>query len=789
MNEDLLIENSNREEVSRFKNSIVGYLKKWPYLLLSVVVCILVVYFVLKKKQNVYKVNSKVLIEKSQQISNPTELIFGNQGGGKRFAGLADEATIFKSYPLIKSTLEELNFDVIYTVERDWNEVEIYNESPITLTYDKSQAKESIPYSSLFKFTAIDNSKFQLSVETISGEEIHSGEYNYDEQIQLNEFEFTISRNLDNWNLIQKNSKINISLKSLVNETYVYQNRLNFEEGEGQSKILSLSLKSKTPEKSIDFINTLINRYINQNLTEKNKVSQATVDFIDSQLAVISDSLNNKEKNLEEFKSSTDLSSISIEGQSLITKFNKIESEKAEYEVMQQYYDYLQSSIENSDETNLQNLIAPSAFGITDDIINSLVNSLIELNINKAQLLENGNDKNPLLEQIDRRIVQISNTLKESLENLSNANKIILNDLNDRSRNIINQAKKLPNTERQLVNLNRLLMLNENIYLFLMEKRSSAAITLSSNVPDCKVIEPAMLNPLGPIAPNRKMYYLVSVLIGIILPLVVFILLDFLNSTIRDKEEVMSLTNIPIMGLIPNSKFIKDNKIVFNQPKSVLAESFRTIRTNLMFYQQGKVPFVIMVTSTVAKEGKTFCAINLAASLAASGKKTVLLGFDLRKPQIHNYLSLSDKEGVSNYLTGSVGIKDIVQSTSEKNLYVVTSGAIPPNPAELIATSRTSELLDELKSQFDVIILDTPPIGLVADSLLLQKESDLNLYLVRQNYSKREFLNQANELYDSSKMENLCIVYNGVDKSSSYKYGYYDQEKEPKRRFFMGNKA
>ncbi|MBL4710643.1 MAG: polysaccharide biosynthesis tyrosine autokinase [Flavobacteriales bacterium] len=326
------------------------------------------------------------------------------------------------------------------------------------------------------------------------------------------------------------------------------------------------------------------------------------------------------------------------------------------------------------------------------------------------------------------------------------------------------------------MNLNRLLKLNENLYLFLMEKRSSAAITMSSNTADCKVIEPAMLNPLHPISPNRKMIYMIAIIIGIFMPLVFFTGKDFLNDTIRGKDELESGTQVPIIGSVPKMMIEGSGLVVFERPKSAIAEAFRMIRSNLSFFQGNKYPFVILITSSVAKEGKTYCALNLASILASSGKKTVILGFDLRKPQLHNYLGVENGKGISNYIAGRAEIDDILLSTAEKNLYLINSGAIPPNPAELLMEDRTKQLIQKLKERFDYIIMDTPPVGIVTDALILKDEADMNLFVVRQNYSKREFLNNINDLYTSNRMKNLSVLLNDVELKSNYGYGYYEED-------------
>jgi capsular exopolysaccharide synthesis family protein len=776
MSTEDLIEESNRQEVSRLKESLIRFSKKWPWLLLSLVISLTFAYIYLSTKSNVYKVESTVQIKKSNRAEDPSDLLFGGRSFS-RLNGVTDESVIFKSFPLVKHVVAELNLEVSYYLKSGIKTSEIFEHKPFVIQYEKLK-DEKQPSVGQLEVNLIDEDKFSIKTsEPFEGKDNEVvGEFN--SKISFGSFTFTLVKE-ENFDARANFEDLYlVRFTSVEAAAYFYRAQLKFDENEKFSSLLTMSMQTVVPQKAIAFINGLVDEYVNQSLQDKNEVAKNTVEFIDAQLASISDSLDRKEQNLANFKSTESLRSLSSEGTILIEKYNEIETEKARFEVLQKYYDYLQEKLDNNNGQNLENLIAPSAFGIQDLIVNDLVKSLIELNLIRNKLINEGNVKSPLLNQVENRRDEIVRALTESIQNLSKANKIVLSDLNSRTNELSNSAQKLPATQLKLVNLNRLLKLNENIYLFLMEKRSTAAITMSSNTSDCKVIEPAMLNPLRPISPNRKMYYLISILLGIALPSVIFISIDFLNDSIRDKEDVVSLTNLPIMGVIPNSKNIKNNRIVFDQPKSALAEAFRTIRTNLTFYQQKKTSFVIMVTSTVAKEGKSFCSINLAASLAASGKRTVLLGFDLRKPQLHNYLGLEHKEGISNFLSGNAKIEDMIAQTSKPNLFVINSGPIPPNPAELISTSKTGELITELKNDFDYIVIDTPPIGLVADALLLQRESDLNLYVVRENYSKREYINQINDFNKSSKLSNLSIILNDVHSNSNNHYGYYEEEKK-----------
>ncbi len=784
------IEQSNRQETAQFKAGVIRYLKKWPWVAICVILALIITHFRLKFVANKYKVESTIEITKSEQLDNPNEILFGSKFR-RKLSDASDEAIIFKSFPLVKDALKALKFEVVYTVDNGYLNKELYENRPFIFEYDRLNDTLSLPTGVKFNIQLIDDSKFQISTDSELFDLQLNQTSNFSEPIKLGDFTFSIQKSKKFNQLASYEQTYSVKILNIESITYAYRNKLKVEERETFSKILKMSMVTANPQKTIDFMNTLIDKYIDQNLVHKNEAARKTLAFIDKQLASISDSLSKREKNLETFKSSEKMSDLSVEGKLLIEKYNTIESKKAQYEVVQRYYDYLQSNIKKGGESNLNSLIAPSAFGIQDLIINDLVKTLLELNMAEKNLIQAGNTKSPMLSQIKSRKKEVISALEVSIENLSKANKIILDDLNKQAEEASISARKLPNTERQLVNLNRLLKLNENIYLFLMQKRSSAAISMSSNTPDCKVIEPAMLNSLSPISPKKRMVYLIAIILGIIIPSVVIVGVDFLNDTINSKGDIEAGTNTPIMGLIPKGKADGTQFVAIEKPKSVLAESFRIIRTNLSFFQKNKHPFVIMLTSTIAKEGKTFCAINLASILAASGKKTVLLGFDLRKPKIHNYLSMENSQGISNYLTERAELKDILTPTKQDGLFLINSGNIPPNPAELIIGKRTGELIAELKASFDYIILDTPPLGIVADALILKEHSDLNLYVVRQGYSKRDFLSRINELVEGGNMEHLSILVNDADKATKYGSGYYELEKDRSfiSRFFGSRKA
>ncbi|MEQ8910218.1 MAG: polysaccharide biosynthesis tyrosine autokinase [Vicingaceae bacterium] len=770
-NEELNIQEENEREISSIKNALNRYAKKWPWFLIGVIVLFALAFLLLRFKPNVYQVETTVKVKGNNQPTDPNDLLFG-RAYRMPFGKNHDEAMVMQSFPLIKSTVEKLKLNVTYKQESSLGSREIYLQKPFELNYDLQNQLENYSYS--FKVECLSSETFKLS---INDEEVE-GEYGFGQRISFNGSNFSLYK--DESALELQDRTYYIHLTSPAQATYQYKNLIEVEESETMSSLITLKMSSSVPEKAKDFLNTLIEEYVVQSLAEKNEVADNTIDFIDNQLKLISDSLNSREASLENFKSTSEISDVSIEAQMLMDRYNEIETQKAQHQVMEEYYEYLRKNLKKNEEEELQKLVAPSAFGIDDDVINQLVAELINLNLSKQSMLNQGNDQNPLVDQIDKRMQDVVKAIRESIEELSQANEIILANLNKRSNKLSESAKKLPSSERQLVSLNRLLQLNENIYLFLMEKRSNAAIQRSSNTPDCKIIEPARLSRLAPVAPNRRLTYMISILLGLFIPGIILVLRDFLNDTIRTKDELSSSTNIPILGTLPQAK-VNGNKLVIKErPKSAISESFRLLRANLSFFQHNQFPYVVLISSSVPKEGKTFTAINLASVMAASGKKTVLLGFDLRKPQIHNYLNVENGKGLSNYLSGNAEINEIVNSSELDNLYYITSGPNPPNPSELIMVERTEALIAKLKEEFDYIIIDSPPVGLVTDALILKKWADLTLFICRQDYTKREFIANLNEIYRKDEKKNISLIYNFSSRKKGYAYGYYEEDKNQK---------
>jgi capsular exopolysaccharide synthesis family protein len=374
------------------------------------------------------------------------------------------------------------------------------------------------------------------------------------------------------------------------------------------------------------------------------------------------------------------------------------------------------------------------------------------------------------MKSLDIEINSTKIAIFETIKNAIKTNNIALKDLDERIGVIFGKINQLPGTERVLFSIERRFKLTDAIYTYLLQKRSEAQITQASNIPDNEVIDSARPEDGSPVYPKTSMNYMIALILGLIIPVVIILGKDFLNDTIKERADVEKITTLPIIGHIIHSD--KDSKlVVMESPKSSIAESFRSVRTNLQYLLLGKEKQTILITSDMVQTGKTFCSINLATSFAMYGKKTLLVGFDLRKPRIHKDFDLTNDEGISSYLINKSKLESCIQPSGIENLDVLVSGPIPPNPSELAASDRTGTMFTLLKEIYDFIIIDTPPIGLVTDAFLLMKYTDANLILVRQNFTHKKVFSSIIRDMEQRKMPNLAILINDV-KLTKYSYGF-----------------
>ncbi|MBQ5506234.1 MAG: polysaccharide biosynthesis tyrosine autokinase, partial [Prevotella sp.] len=537
-----------------------------------------------------------------------------------------------------------------------------------------------------------------------------------------------------------------------------------------QSSVVSIVMNGSNPGKIVEFTNMLMNEYVNRGLEKKNLVSENTIRFIDDELTGIQESLGSAASELKEFRTQNDLMNLDMQATQIYNNIQALERERAEMTVNVKIYKRLQDYIKEQID-DPENLAAPSTMGIADPLLNQLVRDLVTLSQTKATQLLTQTEQHPQIVKLNEQIVTTKKTLLETINNLVINADMSLDEINKRIAKAVSETKVLPEKQQQLINYQRNFNFNDETYKYLMQRRAEAQILKASNTPDNEVLDVARLERTVRIAPRTSMNYLIALILGLLIPAVYLFLKDFFNVSISDRKDVEKLTSYPIVGQVAQTSS-KDPLVVVNSPKSPIAESFRSIRTNVEFITQGKNQSTILVTGDMQSIGKTFNAINVASIYALYGKKTVLLGFDLRKPKLFKEFGLNNNIGLSSFLSNKEPFESIIQSTTAiPSLDIITSGPIPPNPAELIASEKCDELFKLLRERYDYIIIDTPPVGLVTDAFLLMKHSDVNLFIVRQGVTNKNIFGTIIKDMESRGLK-MSIVLNGIQTNKGYGYGY-----------------
>ncbi len=782
MNE-YLQEISQQQPSVDYKAIFFKILRYWYLFVLTILLSLVVAYLVNKYTRPVYEVRSSLLIkERSDNNLNPQEFI---GFGFNNFQNLQNEIGIMTSYELAFRTITKAGFEVSYFKDENFISHELYKDAPFTVVLDTTAPQ---PYNLRFDLTILSKEQYRLDVKE---ENVNYYDYSKREVIENPDKKTSINyshvlpfgseiNNGDFKFKVVLNSKFNVSTD--INQAFYFVLRdydglvtefrsFKVEPINKEASIVEIKLRGMNVEKLVDFINSFAEEYISKGLERKNMVSRRTIDFIDNELKGIADTLYASEKALQVFRTSKEIMNLDDEAKQVFDKMIELQDDKAKLMVQEKYLTNLKEYLEKNQ--GLDKLIVPSSMGVEDPLLNALTTNLTTLYTNRTELEQYSKENNPALKSLDNQIATTKNVLYENIKSAINTNQISQRDINNRIDVISQRMNRLPETQRVLIGIERKFKLTDAIYTYLLQKRSEAQITQASNLADNEIVDKARVEgSLSPVAPKKSLNYIVALIIGLVLPLIYILGREYLNDKIVEREDVEKITHLPIMGHIIHSDY--DSKIVVQDyPKSSIAESFRSVRTNLQYLLQGKEKQVILLTSDMVSTGKTFCAVNLACIFAMYGKKTLLMGFDLRKPKIYQEFGLSNSRGISSYLIRRSTLDETIQKSSIENLDIIMAGPVPPNPSELIASEQTTEMFNELKKRYDFIIIDTPPIGLVTDAFLLMKHTDANLILARQNFTYKKIFGSIVKDLEQRNLPRLAILINDVKLTkSTYGYGF-----------------
>ena len=773
-------QNHNDDQSIDIKSLIYIFLSHWYLFAIGAVLALAAAYLINRYSTNIYQAKGTVIIKEGRGLDPTTIMTTSNFAN---YQNLDNEIAILRSYSLRERVIKKMGIEVTYFGKGRILSTELYDKSPFKVEYDASVPQAiGLDYDITFK----KNGDFSLNAvadrvtkyDYILGQIVESrsenvsikSEHKQGEWIDngYNRIRIVLNEDVQPESLkgITKSFRLN-SYSSLVSQMSAFTASPQSK----SSSVIAVTMSGPNKQKIVDFVNLMMTEYVSRGLERKNMVSENTIQFINDQLGDIQKSLSSAENALKDFRTRNDLMNLDLQANQVYNTLRALDKERSEKNVNLMLYKRLQNYIQTQID-DPENLAAPSTMGISDPLLERLVQQLVTLSQTKATQLLTQTEQHPQIVKLDEQIVTTKKTLLETVNNLVDNAQMSLKELDKRIARTEAESKVLPEKERQLLNYQRNFNFNDDTYKYLMQRRAEAQILRASNTPDNEVLDEARVDRTLKVAPRSSMNYLVALIIGLLIPALILFLRDFFNVSVNDRKDVEKLTNFPIIGQVSQSPD-KDPLVVINSPKSPISESFRSIRTNIEFITQGKPKSTILVTGDIQGIGKTFNSLNIASIYALYGKKTVLLGFDMRKPKLYQEFGLSNNVGLSSYLSNKDAFESIIQPSNKiPNLDVITSGPIPPNPAELIASEKCSDLFTKLKETYDYIIIDTPPLGLVTDAFLLMRHSDVNLFIVRQGQTNKNIFGSIIKDIEDRGLD-ASIVINGIETGKGYGYGRY----------------
>lgn len=758
-------------------------LKNWYLFVIAVILALYIARFYIGHTMPVFRVSTSILIfETEASLVNNDALLqgLGLPGG---MTNLENQMRILSSRSVTERALQDLPFEIEFFRRTTRNLLPLYPETPVMILSDN---EIPLPRNTVFLIKYLGNSRFSLESE----EDYFSlnKTASFGETIEIPGGSFRIECWNEEWFKLNKEIDLAFIIHSKNSLLNYFNSRIQVNLETRGGSIMRISLAGTNRARDADFLNKLTETFQAISLDKKNTEALRRIQFIDDQLVGISDSLLLTENRLQQFRSTHRVMDVSAQGQAIIAQVTLLENEKARLNLEANYYDYLSEYL--AKDVTGEVPIVPITMGISDPGLTRLVTELAEL---QQQLSSRGAlEMNPLQNLMTQRVRSTKEALKETLNGLRRANSLARHENEQQINRVNTQASALPVTERQLLGIERKFRLNDELYTFLLQTRAEQQMQKASNTADSEVIEPANAAYSELIAPSEQRIYFVAVFAGFGIPLLILFLALLFNKKLKD-EDIRRVTNKSIVGNIPRNTE-KTNTVVLEYPGSSIAEAYRLLRSRLQFLTKEAAAPVILVTSSMPGDGKTFTAINLASVCSLLGKKTVLVGFDLRKPKIYQDFGLHNKKGVSTWLIGQDKLPEIIQETAYENLSVIAAGPVPPNPSELTALEKTGELMSLLRERYDYIIIDSSPIGFISDSFHLASMSDACLLVVRPGKTLKDMFASTLREMSVNNLKGVSLVINDTQSDSMQyvygdKFGYTNDNKRSWWRVLKKRKA
>jgi capsular exopolysaccharide synthesis family protein len=736
-------------------------LRNWWMLLLGLGLGYLAAKLYLRYRDIDYTVSATVQIsdEDSQDFQNVIGPNFATLNSG--VDNMANEIQLMKSRSLLLEVVESLDLDMnIYTDGRVRN-INLYKstQNPIdVIRYEP----DPDAYKQLLILEVIDRDRFAF------GDEEQLDTFRFNLPFVSRYGRFTIARNADAKGGMDR---ILLEFRNPDRVARTYADRLSIKPV-GTTDLLTMNLEDEVPERAKDVIIGVIEAYDSITVNVKNRTSDRTIAFLNERIDEYSNDLSTVEQRAENFIRDRNLlvdipTNLGIE----LNQFRETEIQIAELRLqinaIENLAEYLQSNQND-------NQVIPYTANVENMDVSGLIQRYNELLIRRKELLATASAENPVVKATEEPLRELEDNILDAISRIQRELEQQVTRLDEENVQILNSIREVPGQRRELLSIEREQQIKEQLYLYLLQKREETGLTQAVTNSGMRLVEPPLTE--GSNQPDSSQVYLAGLLIGLLLPVGALTVAEILDNTVRSAESIKQLTNAPLLGSLAENKN-NDYIVVQSDSRSPIAEMFRMLRTNLRFLTAGNKNQTMLVTSSMSGEGKTFVCINLGVSLALAGHRVLIIGMDLRKPKLGQYLGVENEQqvvGLSNYLVQSAELSTIIRTyEGNENLDYITSGVIPPNPAEMIMMDRNQDMIRMLKKEYDYILIDTPPIALVTDALLLSDLADATLFVTRYGYTKRNQLFIIDELQEERKLRNIAVILNGVKSGRGYGYGGY----------------
>lgn len=760
------------EEESSFdyKEWLAIFFHYWYLFVIGLILSLGIAYLQNRKFIPTYYSSGTLIINESKNNYTGTQALMEGFKVDDGMRNINNQIIILRSNDLITKVFDSLpNFFIDYISQGNFKTRNLYKNSPVFIKADYV-APEA--YNIYFKISINPNGTFEITAEDNKMYEDFKISAKFGQTIQHNLFFISVSKNYT----LNEKREIYFRFRSRESLVMEFTTRLRFNPRINDSNVLEVGLESETPERDVDFLNALFNTYLADNLEKKNIVAIRTMEFIDNQLSNVSKSLEVSKDEMTSFRQRNQIVDVSSHSSELIGKATGYDTEMSNIRLKENYLDYLTKYL----KTNMEDgtVVAPSGLGLNEPMLMALVQQINELHVKRSEVTE----KNMFYAKYTREIENIKIAINEVVKNMKVALEIEKNDINNRYSKVRQDIRRLPQIEVELSGIDRKYKMDDSYYTFFLQKRAEAQILKASNTPDNQILDKARTKGATN-TDKRTKTTLIFFALGLVIPAIIVILIELLNNTIHSVKDVIKNSPFQLIGMVRHTNS-NDPLLVAKNPRSAFTEMFRVIRTRIEFIAQRKKNIMIMITSGESGDGKTYFCTNLACIYGMASPKTVLVDMDIRKPSIIQRFNIQQTNGVTNFFINECTLDDIIIKMPDVDFDFIPSGAVPPNCGELIRSEKLVDMFRELRSRYDYIIVDTSPIGIVADAYALAMQADVNLFIVRNEKTNKSFYKKLTAQLKLDNVPNLYTVINDISldvtsyyssyysRSNNYGYGY-----------------